>query len=104
MITYLSLFLVPILATVLPIKFNENSNKVLLICFTTICAILIGFKYQVGGDWGVYEKYVIGANAVNLSAMLSTNDPGFMTLLWISSYLGLGQTGVNLFCSSILSG
>ncbi len=101
MITYLSLFLVPILATVLPIKFNENSNKALLICFTTICAILIGFKYQVGGDWGVYEKYVIGANAVNLSAMLSTNDPGFMTLLWISSYLGLGQTGVNLFCSSI---
>ena len=101
MTVYLSLFLIPILLNSLPIKFNKNSNKVLLISFTILCAILIGFKYQVGGDWGVYEKYIIGANAVNLSVMFSTKDPGFMSLLWISSYLGLGQTGINLFCSSI---
>tara|TARA_B100000029_G_C17507247_1_gene934931 strand:+ start:177 stop:1436 length:1260 start_codon:yes stop_codon:yes gene_type:complete len=101
MTIYLSLFLIPILLNSLPIKFNEYSNRALLISFAILCAILIGFKYQVGGDWGVYEKYIIGANAVNFKAMLSTKDPGFMSLLWISSYLGLGQTGINLFCSSI---
>ena len=101
MITYLSLFLIPILATILPIKFKSNTNYNLMICFALICTFLIGFRYQVGGDWGVYEKYIIGANAVNFQAMLNTKDPGYMSFLWLSSYLGLGQIGINLFCASI---
>ena len=46
-----------------------------------ICSIFIGFRYKVGGDWGVYTNYLVGAYENNLKTMFILKDPGYM-LYW----------------------
>jgi len=59
--------------------------------------LFIGFRYDVGGDWGNYFRYLFGSENLDFSDLVSLEDPGYWALNILSVKLGLGITGVNTF-------
>jgi hypothetical protein len=72
----------------------------LVILFLTV---VIGFRYEVGGDWGNYFRYLLGAENLNFGDLGTVEDPGYWALNILSLRLGLGMTGVNTFGALIFS-
>lgn len=66
--------------------------------------LLIGFRFEVGGDWYIYQEHLDEAIDSSLSEALTRyGDPGYYFLNWISANLGLGIYGINLICGLIFS-
>lgn len=57
--------------------------------------LIIGLRYEVGGDWGNYFRYLYGVRGLNLSDLITISDPGYWALNMLSVWLGWGMTGVN---------
>ena len=101
MTPYLFIYSIPILFSIIPIKFKNDHNSSLLTLYAIICTLFIGLRYDVGGDWGVYLNYLIAASEDSLTSMFKLKDPAYMVFLWLSSHVGFHNLGVNLFCSAI---
>lgn len=74
-----------------------------------ICAMfifLIGFRFQVGGDWGAYLNYYeeIALFRYSFYDNLLEWDPGYVLVEYLSAIFGAGIYGVNLICGAILMG
>jgi hypothetical protein len=65
--------------------------------------LIIGFRFEVGADWGNYVSYVLSARYMPFSTILTTHDPGYQLLNWIGSETDWGIYGVNLICGAIFS-
>jgi len=65
--------------------------------------LIIGFRYEVGGDWSNYFRYLFGAADLNFSDISGLEDPAYWALNILSVRLGLGMTGVNTFGAFIFS-
>ncbi len=70
---------------------------------TLAIALLIGFRYQVGGDWGNYVFLVKSVEGRELSEALEIGDPGYQLLNWISAELAWGIYGVNLIAGMLFA-
>lgn len=70
----------------------------LLIAF----AVLIGARFEVGGDWVSYEEINEYIRHETLAASMSFGDPGFGFVSWVLSRVGLGAAGPSMFCGSVL--
>ncbi len=64
----------------------------------TLLILMIGLRYEVGGDWRVYDEMLFRTAYMTLGHALSQGDPGYHLVNWLASRLGLGIWGVNLFC------
>ncbi len=69
--------------------------------------LIIGLRYEVGGDWNSYLRYLYGARYLSFSDLATVSDPGYWALNMLSSWLGLGMAGVNtisalLFASGLI--
>lgn len=64
--------------------------------------IMIGFRYQVGGDWGSYLRHYDNTLNRTFLAALSTNDPGYAALNWFSGLVGGEIYLVNLIAGAIV--
>jgi hypothetical protein len=65
--------------------------------------LLVGFRFQVGGDWQNYFHYLLQATDVDVTEVLVNGDPAYRLLNWISAKLDWGMFGVNLICGAIFS-
>ena len=68
-----------------------------------LVALMIGFRYEVGGDWQQYEdiyRYVGGRELVRA---LDSTDPGYALLNWIGRQLKVEIWFVNLVCALIFT-
>ena len=109
MSAYWFMFAIPLLMSVLPIKFTRSSNYKLLLAYSFICVLFIGLRFEVGGDWMGYVKIANIAYIMdffdfiipNKSIYGGTYNPGFLIITWISQRLGLDVLGANLFCAAI---
>jgi hypothetical protein len=63
--------------------------------------LLIGFRYEVGGDWGGYLRMYSDAGSLRLSNVVTSADPGYVLLNWIAHRVGGGVFLVNLICGTI---
>ena len=68
-----------------------------------ILTVLIGFRYDVGGDWGNYFSYLYAAETLTFADLSTLADPGYWALNILSLRLGWGMTGVNVFGALIFS-
>jgi len=68
-----------------------------------IFALLIGFRFEVGGDWFNYFRWLLRGSLLSLADLWREEDPGYMFFNTISSSLGWGITGVNFFSGLIFS-
>lgn len=66
-----------------------------------IFIVLIGFRFDVGGDWGSYLRRYNEIARVTLSTALHLGDPGYKALNWMMAQWGWGIVGVNLVAAII---
>jgi hypothetical protein len=64
--------------------------------------MVIGFRYEVGGDWGSYSRYFFNVKNLVFVAKVS-QDPGFTALNLLSHHLNLGFSGVNIISAFVFS-
>ena len=52
-------------------------------------ALMIGLRYEVGGDWISYEEIFLYSRYADLGQILLASDPGYGALNWIGQQLSL---------------
>jgi hypothetical protein len=62
-----------------------------------LITLLVGYRFQVGGDWYEYFSYLNQAEVSTLGEALTDPDPGYRFVNWVSAKLDWGVFGVNLF-------
>lgn len=106
MLTYWLMFLAPVWASVAaPGKPRPAGKRLELswLLMGILLALLIGLRHEVGGDWANYERNYLGMMGAPLSEMLTSDDPGYALLNWLSMQVGGGVVLVNLICGVLFS-
>jgi hypothetical protein len=80
---------------------GSRSRLLLLMLFVVFC-VLIGWRYDTGGDWGNYANYTEQVALQSLSATLSGGEAGFGLVTWLSAWLGWDVYGSMIFCGVVL--
>jgi hypothetical protein len=67
-----------------------------------LLAMMIGLRYEVGGDW---EQYASALRWVpdSLADALATGDPAYSSLNWVARYFGQGVYFVNSVCAILFA-
>lgn len=79
----------------------ERRNQAGLTVALAAIALMIGLRFQVGGD---YENYILIHRDIahlDLVGALFRTDPGYALFDWIGASLGYGTWPVNLVCAII---
>ena len=71
------------------------------LCLAVVLWLTIGFRHEVGGDWGNYLRMLSGVELRSLREVFLLADPGYQLVSWISLRAGWQIYGVNLFCGGI---
>ena len=61
-----------------------------------VLVVTVGFRFEVGGDWNNYFRYLLQGSLLTYSDLTSTDDPGYMALNILSTSMGWGMTGVHI--------
>jgi len=89
---------------------NQHTNyqylnfKALWWIFIFSFIILIGLRFEIGGDWDTYITIFLTSESIkSLSDISLSQDPGYQLINYISASIGYGIYGVNLICASFFS-
>lgn len=69
-----------------------------------VLVLLVGFRYQVGGDWEVYLSWVGEAREASLARGLEHSDAGYALLNWLGANWFGGIYFVNTICAVLAVG
>jgi hypothetical protein len=103
---YFLMFLVPAAAAVNERRAPPKAGAPVslgLIAFALLLCGLIGFRFEVGGDWGNYVKNLDEAAFRTFTDSLSWTDPAYRVLEWLMHELGGGIVGINLITGTIFT-
>lgn len=107
MLVYWLLFFIPLLALVYPARNSHALQNISWLFAGIFFTLIIGFRYEVGGDWSSYLdkiytlEYLKESGATWLAHRTIGNDAGYSLLNWFSVSLGGGIYLVNLVCACI---
>jgi len=108
MTIYFLIFLYPILAYFFLSKNVFYLDTVAYIFFALILIIVIGLRYEVGGDWEVYESINLLYRSVEglpffdlFQSKYLSQEFGYIFLNWIGFNLGYGITTTNTLVAII---
>ncbi|PSJ41733.1 EpsG family protein [Allosphingosinicella deserti] len=68
-----------------------------------IIALMVGFRYKVGGDWGNYLAIYEDVSYLRFWDALRSGDPSYMALNWIAYQLDIGIWFVNIICAALFT-
>jgi hypothetical protein len=68
-----------------------------------VLTFFIGFRFEVGGDWGNYLKNLDQAAYRDFYDALTWSDPGYRLIEWLITQLDLGIVSVNIICAFVFS-
>jgi len=94
MTTYWALFLL----SILPEQRSEALNRLFWFVVFVVMVVVIGFRFEVGCDWGGYFRMYMQSEG-NLARALLIADPGYGLINWLGGYLGGGYHFVNAVCA-----
>lgn len=60
-----------------------------------VLVLLIGFRHQVGGDWGQYERHIAAAGRQSFLEAITSGDPAYSALNWWAAQMDMGPYLVN---------
>lgn len=102
MLTYWAMFLMPAWAAILQprIRAAPRLGPAWLAAWLAL-TLLIGYRLQVGADWGSYAAAVYRASERSIAEILTGGDPAYGLLNWLAWHLGWGIHGVNLACGAL---
>ena len=101
MFVYWLMFAVPLLGTFSPVRLSPAVRIVPWLGLILGTIFLIGFRYQIGGDWINYYETYLRIRAEGLDSALSHRSVGYGIINWLSAFFGWGIVGVNTFCGTI---
>lgn len=81
--------------------FRERFN-LLSISFLLLFIFVIGFRFNVGGDWINYLNTYLDINTISVSQAIF-GDPAYAFLNWLSYKIGIGFHGLNAICAAIFT-
>lgn len=85
------------------LHFQRRHRDIGLLLATLLLALMVGLRFQVGGDWGSYlRKYHYFAYA-DFDRIFAPGDPAYYWLNWAGNQLGVGIWFVNLICALIFT-
>lgn len=67
-----------------------------------IMVIIIGYRYQVGGDWDAYNNHIVNSENLDFELLNLNNEPLFVIFSWLGGKWG-GIYLFNLFSGAIFS-
>src|SRR3954471_21688342 len=104
MIPYIFLFALPACAALAehPHSRREHPGAMWIVAGVAL-TLMIGLRYQVGGDWNNYFLPLMEASYLPLSDALTLDDPGYMLLNWLAASGDLGMWFVNLICGALFT-
>lgn len=72
--------------------------------FFALLLLSVGWRHQVGGDWGNYLPTIDAALQQSLAeAIAQSGDTAYNALTWLSAHAGAGIYGVNLVCALVFA-
>jgi hypothetical protein len=77
------------------------SSSPLLVFAGVVTAVLIGFRYDVGGDWENYQNIFFNIGFLTAFETALVADPAYALLNWLSHAIGADIWFVNLICAAI---
>lgn len=69
-----------------------------------LTTLMIGLRFQVGGDWGSYERMYQAIYFLPWSPALAMTDPGYAAINWLAAQADLGIFSVNTICAILFMG
>lgn len=105
MLVYWAMFAAPAFSALSGFTSGQRASRtprVGLALLLVVFAVLIGARFEVGGDWFAYEGIVDAIRDEKLGYSISFGDPGFGLVSWISTRVGLGSFGPSMFCAIVL--
>lgn len=75
----------------------------MLIAAGVAIAIMVGLRYQVGGDWAEYVEILRRIGEMDFRKGLWDQDPGYSLLNWIGARAGFGVWFPNFFCGAFFA-
>lgn len=105
MLVYWSMFAFPALFALVTgprTNLRNTLNTFALVFVAILFAILIGLRYEIGGDWFTYEMIVAYTGYEDFLDAVLSGDPGFSFVAWVMSRLGFEVWGPNFVCGAIL--
>lgn len=83
---------------------SKNKFSKLFFVLTSIYLfVFVGFRYQVGGDWGNYLYFYNQAYGKTLTEVISLGDPAYNFLNFLGNYLEIPDTIlVNAICGFLV--
>ena len=82
---------------------EQRSTPMLLLAGALFVWLIIGLRYEVGGDWDTYKFLFSYARYASLERALAIGDPGYQLLNWTVRRAGLDLWVVNLACGAIFT-
>lgn len=77
--------------------------NVLAVSAVVVLTVLIGYRDQVGGDWGAYERHYNAMQGLPLLDAITLTDPGYAFFNWVCSAMDWDIYGVNLLCGAVFA-
>lgn len=102
MLPYWLLYFIPLLGVLSGQRSGYTAHKAAWWLVGVSFALVIGFRYEVGGDWVAYLAYLERASLMTLPEVLMHGDPGYYLVNWVVAAFGGNIYAVNLLCGSIL--
>lgn len=83
---------------------RRHSNLIVWILIAVMLAWFIGYRHEVGGDWGNYlGKFFQYSQLRDFIDVLEESDPGYAWLNWQLARWGFDIYAVNLVCGAIFT-
>ncbi|MBL4775802.1 MAG: EpsG family protein [Mariprofundus sp.] len=101
MIPYWILFLIPALAVMTATGHRQHKQIVPIFLFVSLASLMIGMRFEVGGDWGAYLRIFSSIKDLSSVDLLISTDMGYSALNSLMNQWGWGIYGVNLVCGFI---
>ncbi|MEG3089316.1 EpsG family protein [Sphingomonas sp. PB4P5] len=82
----------------------RDARLVFFVVASTVTMLMIGLRFEVGGDWVAYMRTYEDIVFLTLPNALQRSDPAYGALNWLSAQFDLGVTPVNLICGGLFTG
>lgn len=82
---------------------RDHAITPLFLLAALIILIMVGLRYEVGGDWYPYLEILDALRFYDLGETLTLIDPGYGFLNWAANQLGWDIWAVNLGCALIFT-
>jgi hypothetical protein len=96
------MFLVPGSAILLPGRVRMDQERWVWIAVAVFFSILMGFRHEVGGDWGGYLRHYRDTTTLSFAEAVRMSDPAYFVLNWLASQMDGEIYVVNFVCAAVL--